>query len=85
MLYYSGSRLKKIHSQQEFAAMSAEKEEKQEEKKPEIPKTEVKDALVESKHSITVGGKQLAYTVTTGTMVLKEEGEIKNNFKFREW
>jgi carboxypeptidase C (cathepsin A) len=51
---------------------------KVEEKKPEVEKKdekkpEVKDILVESKHRVVVGGKELAYTVTTGTIVLKEE------------
>ena len=45
-----------------------------EEKKPE-EKKEVKavDNLVTSKHSIKIGGKTIKYTVTTGTMVMKEE------------
>ena len=46
-------------------------EKKPEEKKEEKPKAE--DKLVESKHSITVGGKEIKYTVTAGTIVLKEE------------
>ena len=45
------------------------------EKKEETPKPEVKDNLVESKHSITLGGQTIQYTVTTGTLVLKEETE----------
>ena len=45
-----------------------------EEKKPE-EKKEIKavDNLVTSKHSIKIGGKTIKYTVTTGTMVMKEE------------
>ncbi len=45
-----------------------------EDKKPE-EKREVKavDNLVTSKHSIRIGGKAVKYTVTAGTMVLKEE------------
>ena len=31
------------------------------------------DNLVESKHTLTIDGKELKYTVVTGTMVLKEE------------
>ena len=31
------------------------------------------DNLVESKHTLTIGGKELKYTVVTGTMILKEE------------
>lgn len=48
-----------------------------EEKKPEEEKKEEKpapkDNLVETKHTITIGGKEIKYTVTTGTMVLKED------------
>jgi len=46
------------------------------ETKPEVKKEEKptpKDNLVETKHSIKIGGKVIKYTVTTGTMVLKEE------------
>ena len=46
-------------------------EKKPEEKQQEKPKAE--DKLVESKHSITIGGREIKYTVTAGTMVLKEE------------
>jgi carboxypeptidase C (cathepsin A) len=46
-------------------------EKKPEEKKEEKPAP--KDNLVESKHSIKIGGKEVRYTVTTGTMVLKED------------
>ena len=35
----------------------------------------VKDELVETKHSISIGGQTIAYTVTCGTMILKEEAE----------
>jgi len=35
------------------------------------------DQVVETKHSILLGGQQIAYTVTTGTIVLKEESEKK--------
>lgn len=48
-------------------------EEKKEEEKP-TPK----DNLVQSKHSIKIGGKLIKYTVTTGTMVLKEEVHDKD-------
>jgi carboxypeptidase C (cathepsin A) len=45
--------------------------------KPDEKKKEEKappsDRLVETHHSLTLGGKQLKYTVTTGTLVLKEE------------
>jgi carboxypeptidase C (cathepsin A) len=36
-----------------------------------------KDQIVESKHTIVLNGKELRYTVTTGTMILKEEVEKK--------
>ncbi|MCA9973976.1 MAG: hypothetical protein KC425_27380 [Anaerolineales bacterium] len=36
---------------------------------------DVQDVLVESQHSITIGGETISYTVTTGTIVLKEEEE----------
>jgi carboxypeptidase C (cathepsin A) len=47
-------------------------DEKQTEK---AAKPEVQDNLVESKHSITLNGTTINYTVTTGTMILKEETE----------
>ena len=49
----------------------AEKDNKPEEKKEEKPSP--KDNLVETKHTITIGAKEIKYTVTTGTIVLKEE------------
>jgi len=52
--------------------MSAE-EKKPEEKKPEEKKPEPKDNLVETKHSLLIDGKEIKYTVTAGTMVMKEE------------
>ena len=51
----------------------SEEEKKTEEKKPEEKKTEPKDNLVETKHSLVIGGKEIKYTVTAGTMVMKEE------------
>jgi carboxypeptidase C (cathepsin A) len=47
----------------------------EQEQKQEPPKAEVKDNLVETKHSITLNGETIAYTVTTGTIVLKQEAE----------
>jgi len=47
------------------------KEEKKDDKKEEKPKPV--DKLVESKHSVTIGGRELKYTVLTGTIVMKEE------------
>ncbi len=49
----------------------SEETKKPEEKKEEKPAP--KDNLVESKHKISIGGQEIAYTVTTGTLVLKEE------------
>lgn len=46
-------------------------EKKLEEKKEEKPI--IVDKLVESNHSIKINGKEMRYTVTAGTMVLKEE------------
>ena len=51
----------------------SEEEKKSEEKKPEEKKPEPKDNLVETKHSLIVDGKEIKYTVTAGTMVMKEE------------
>ncbi len=49
----------------------------EEEKKPENgekkQKEEPKDNLVETKHVVTIDGQEVRYTVTTGTIVLKEE------------
>jgi carboxypeptidase C (cathepsin A) len=46
--------------------------EKEETKKPEEKPTP-KDNLVTTKHSITIGGREIKYTVVTGTIILKEE------------
>lgn len=43
--------------------------------KTETPKTELQDQLVETKHTITLNGETIPYTVTTGTLVLKQESE----------
>lgn len=43
--------------------------------KPEETKPEPKDIIVQSQHTVTVNGQELSYTVTTGTIVLKEETE----------
>ena len=37
----------------------------------------VKDSLVETKHSVVLDSREIHYTVTTGTMILKEEVERK--------
>ena len=46
-------------------------EKKPEEKKEDKPKAE--DKFVVTKHSIKIKGKEIKYTVTAGTMILKEE------------
>ncbi len=48
-------------------------EKKPEEKKPDEKKPELKDNLVETKHGLIIGGKEIKYTVTAGTIVMKEE------------
>ncbi|MBK7451466.1 MAG: peptidase S10 [Anaerolineales bacterium] len=55
----------------------AEDKKKDEEKKDE--KSTPKDNIVTTKHSVKISGKSLKYTVTTGTMVLKEEVTEKDN------
>ena len=54
--------------------MANDKEEKPKDKEKKIPP---KDNIVISKHAATIGGKKIKYTVTTGTMVLKEEAQKK--------
>lgn len=49
----------------------SEEASKPEEKREE--KTTPKDNLVQTRHKIVIGGQEVAYTVTTGTMILKEE------------
>ena len=44
-------------------------------KLPEQPVEQPKDVLSETQHSVTIHGEVIQYTVTTGTMVLKEEME----------
>lgn len=46
-------------------------------KKDELKKEPV-DQIVESHHSIMIGGKEIDYTVTTGIMILKEEMEDRD-------
>lgn len=43
------------------------------EAKPETPKPEPKDELIVTGHTIMVNGQALHYTVTTGTMVMKDQ------------
>jgi len=47
--------------------------------KPTDPKPVPQDKLSETKHTVTIGGQSIAYTVTTGTLVLKEEAEKKGD------
>src|SRR5512138_2938690 len=56
-------------------------EEKEVQKKDEVTtekkkeeKPTPKDNLVESKHTVTIGGKEIKYTARAGTIVMKEEG-----------
>lgn len=49
----------------------SEEASKPEEKKEEKPTP--KDNLVQTRHKIVIGGQEVAYTVTAGTMILKEE------------
>jgi carboxypeptidase C (cathepsin A) len=46
-------------------------------KKEESPAPQ--DRLVQTQHRATIGGQELAYTVTTGVIVLKEEAEKKDD------
>lgn len=41
------------------------------------PSTTPADRLITTKHRVTIGGTEIRYTVTAGTMVLKEEAEGK--------
>ena len=52
-------------------------QDKQAPKIEEIHPPSPKDVLVETKHSLTIAGSEIRYTVTCGTMVLKEEAEKK--------
>ena len=58
-------------------------EKKQEKKDQEIPKAPVvvDEQLVETKHTLTVGKRQVKYTATAGTLVLKEEDDEKGEHK----
>lgn len=50
-------------------------EEKKDEETKEKPKVE--DQLVQTQHSVKIGGKTVKYTATAGTMVLREEDDEK--------
>ncbi|MEP7198531.1 MAG: peptidase S10, partial [Chloroflexota bacterium] len=45
--------------------------------KTESPKPAPTDQIVQTQHRVTIGGQAIAYTVTTGTIILKEESEKK--------
>ncbi|MBK8049008.1 MAG: peptidase S10 [Anaerolineales bacterium] len=61
---------------------AADKTEKAE--KPAAPvQPELKDELVETEHSVTVNGREIAYTATAGRIVMKdEEGKAKASVFF---
>lgn len=44
-------------------------------------KPEIKDQIVVTQHSIILGGEELRYTVTTGTVVLKEEPDREQEYE----
>jgi len=44
-------------------------------------KPEVKDELVVTRHQIRIGGQEIRYTVTTGTVVLKEETDREKDYE----
>ncbi len=52
-------------------------QEKEAKKTEEAAPAPPKDVLVETKHSLIIDGREVHYTVTCGTMVLKEEAEKK--------
>lgn len=52
-------------------------QEKEAKKSDETTPPPPKDVLVETKHSLIIDGQEIRYTVTCGTMVLKEEAEKK--------
>ena len=43
------------------------------------PNETLKDNLSITQHTVTLGGKELRYTVTAGTIVLREESEKKGD------
>src|SRR6187455_3045235 len=51
------------------------KDNKTDERKAEERRPEPKDQISVTKHRARIGGKQVAYTVTCGTVVLREEAE----------
>ncbi len=57
----------------------SDKAEEQKDKPVEESKPTPKDQISEVQHTVTIGGKEISYTVTTGTLVLKEETEKKGD------
>src|SRR5581483_2903938 len=51
------------------------------ESKSQETKPELQDNLVTVQHSITLNGETIPYTVTTGTLVFKEESEKDGTFE----
>ena len=54
-----------------------EKDKEKEQNAPAKEKPTPEDRLVQTQHRATIGGQDVAYTVTTGVIVLKEESEKK--------
>jgi carboxypeptidase C (cathepsin A) len=55
----------------------SEEQEKKNEKAPTTTPIPPTDEIVETQHTIVINGQTIAYTVTTGRIVLKEEAEKK--------
>ena len=59
--------------------MTNDQTEKKNDKTPETSAVLPKDEIVQSQHTITINGKLIPYTVTTGRIVLKEETDKKTD------
>ena len=46
-----------------------------------IEKKTPKEELVETKHSISINGTKIDYTVKTGTLIIKHESDTKDEAK----
>ncbi len=56
---------------------------KKEEKTPKSEWPKVEDSIVQTQHRATIGGKEIRYTATAGTLVLREEnGKARANIFF---
>ena len=53
----------------------SDKTEETKDKAAEESKPAPQDQIVEAQQTVTIGGQEISYTVTTGTLVLKEESE----------